>query len=361
MEWGMLAAWRVLQTTKKKKPIEKAVWQIWIEFYLAELERYYGVHHKDLSVGFSLAKLRTGSYVDAIASAVIAHWHVARLGILGLSYATWLPDKTKEEKETREHALVTVSNWLVELLNANPSSLRPLIDLHHAELFLAWGTLLHVHRFEDLKKVLFMLSNRLFTRRFGQAHIPFIDGRNSIETVFEFAATHEKPDEFCDTSSVYLLCLMELVCILPDEDRDTLLLQIFQTLVMGHADDGEPVPECSPIDLMMWCPPDDWGEKVLVKSLSNEGECATISLGKPGQFEPTSGTEIADELKKLVDETRRKRKFESAAYLPMAAAVLGCIKHRSPIPPEMWRGGSFGPPENEATSRHHRKKAKKKK
>ena len=116
---------------------------------------------------------------------------------------------------------------MVELLNANPSSLRPLIDLHHAELYLAWGTLLHVHRFEDLKNVLYMLSNRLFTRRFGQAHIPFINGRNSIETVFEFAATHEKPDEFCDTSSVYLLCLMELVCILPDEDRDTFLSRVF--------------------------------------------------------------------------------------------------------------------------------------
>lgn len=237
IEWGILSAWDVARRSTKK-PISNAVAQMWVFFYLAELERYYSEHCGDLAVRFSLDKPTSGSFIDAIASAVVAHWHVARLGILGVSYYESLPRKTQEEKNARTEALATVSNWLVGLLNGNPSSLRPLIDLHQIEMFLTWGTLMQVGREEDVVKWLTMLVNRLTMRRSGLAELPFIEGHNSVDLVFEFAATGERPHEFCDTSSVYLMCLMELTCSVPPEARDELLSNVYHRLVLGPTDEG---------------------------------------------------------------------------------------------------------------------------
>jgi len=180
-------------------------------------------------------------------------------------------------------------------------------------------------------------------RRSGEGQIPFIEGGNSMQLVFEYVASGEQPDEFCDTSSVYLTCLMEMICVLPLTLRDSLLESVYRRLVLGRADCGTPIPNCEPIDLMTWIPPVDWGNRVLTHSLEHEGECATIQLASFDGKEPSTASEIADALSRLVAETRTKRKFTWPEGLPMAAIVLACSKHRSPLPPEFWRSSAFPP------------------
>jgi hypothetical protein len=151
----------------------------------------------------------------------------------------------------------------------------------------------------------------------------------------------EKPDEFCDTSTVYLTCLMEMVCALPVAQRNPLLEGIYRRLVLGRADCGTPMPNCEVIDLMTWIPPTDWADRVLTQSLDHEGECVTIQLASFDGKQPTTGDEIADRLSTLVTETRKKRSFKWPEGLPMAVVILACCKHRSPLPPEFWRSSAF--------------------
>src|SRR5262249_17439964 len=145
----------------------------------------------------------------------------------------------------------------------------------------------------------------------------------------------------CDGSSVYLTCLMEMTCVLPSAQRDRLLESVYRRLVFGRADCGTPFENCSPIDLMSWFPPVDWGDRILTQSLAQEGECTSIQLASFNGKEPSTGREIADALTRLVAEQRNKRGFTWPEGLPMAVILLACCKHRSPLPPEFWRGTIF--------------------
>ena len=236
-----------------------------------------------------------------------------------------------------------MSNWLVGLLTGNPSALRPVIDLHHIELFLTWSCLLRAGRLTDIVTWLTILSNRLLMRRSGLGQLPFLAGNNAMELVFEYVASGEKPDEFCDTSSVYLTCMLEMICALPVEDRNRLLENVYRRLVLGRADCGTQMERCPPIDLMSWIPPADWGDRVLTQSLQQEGECTVIQFAGFDGKEPSTGSQIADILTTLVAETRKKREFRHADGVPIAVVVLACSKHRTPLPPEFWRAVVFPP------------------
>ncbi|MBM3967977.1 MAG: hypothetical protein FJ308_23420 [Planctomycetes bacterium] len=284
---------------------------------------------------------RGGGFVDTIATAVLAHWHIARIGILAVSFFELLPADAPDSEGQRYDALVRASDYLTGLYNGNPSCLRPLIDLHHLELFLTWGTLMQVGRETDLSNLIRMLVHRLTMRRFGNAEIPFIEGHNSVALVLEYVASGAKPHEFCDTSSVYLTCLLELICRFEPSSRDQLLSDTYRRLVQGRSDEGNQINGTEPIDLMLWIPPEDWGEKVLTHSLAHEGECATIRLGRFGN-ETLTGAEIYEHIRGIVIETRQKRPFSYPKGVPYSVVLLACIKHRSPLPPEFWRRSVFG-------------------
>ncbi len=340
MEWGMIAAWNVANVCEKGE-IKTAVAHIWISFYVAELDRYYHNHAADLAVDYSLHKHLSDSLVDAVATAVIAHWHTARLGILGAAYAELLPRDSDEATETRQRALIDVSNWLVRHLIANPAAMRPVLDIHHIELFLAWAVFMQVGRDRDVYRWLLMLIDRLSVRRAGLAEIPFIEGSNRIELVFECVALGKKPPEFCDGSSVYVVCLMELLCALPERQRNELLENVYLLLAQGTDSAGEAMEGIEPLNLMLWIPPADWSERVLTKTLADEGECAGIHLNSSGETTRLPGTEIAASIENAVRETREKREFKYPSGLPLSVVVLACLKHRSPLPPELWRRAVF--------------------
>ena len=340
VEWAVLAAWQVQQTTTHKN-VKAAVFQMWVGFYIVELERYYTTHSSELSTQHSLEVIRTGNYLDAIIAGTNAFWHIGRLGILAVSFSELLPRGTQDEKTRRLEAKHRAANWLVGLLNANPASQRPLIDLHHIELYLIWKTLWQVARHNDIGEWLDGLFSPLLFRRIGAIPLPFIEGGNSLELVLKHVATGEKPPEFSDQSSVLLLTLLELCFSLDREKRNELIEKYYQQLILGRDGNGQQFKQCEPINLMGWVPPDDWAKKVLAKTLAYEGESQTLELF---EVEPNNGTgaAIASRIEEFVQQSRKASETKFPDDLPIAAIVLGCLKNRSPLPPEIWRISIFG-------------------
>jgi hypothetical protein len=339
-EWAMLAAWRVHQGTRNDA-VKAAVFQMWVGFYVAELERYYEAHAIELATEHGLETIRTSSYVDAVAAAVRVFWHIAREGILAISFAELLPSKDDDQKKYRQEAMRKAANWLASLINAHPAALRPLLDLHHIELFLIWCAFSQVGRREDIHNWLWGLHSRLFVRRAGTVKVPFIEGHSSLDLVFEWVANDKKPPEFCDESSLLILFLLELCFSLAPSERNELLARYYQQIVLGRDCNGEQLQNTRPLDLMAWGPPDDWGQKVLVKTLADEGESQTLEAfdtsAKP------EGEVIAAKLEDFVRQSRVARQTSFPEGIPIAVIILACLKHRSPLPPELWRRSIFGP------------------
>jgi hypothetical protein len=338
-EWAMLSAWNVNQASSSRN-IRLAVPQMWIDFYLAELERYYEAHSIELAAKDGLDVNRAGSYVDSVVSAVVAFWHVARIGILALAFAELLPRSDEAERAIREQAMRKVANWLATLLSANPAALRPLLDVHHIELFLIWRTFWQLKRSNDICTWLHGLRNCLLVRRAGTTPLPFLEGGNSLSAVFEAVAAEDKPPEFCDQSSMLLLCILEWCFSLPIQERDRLVELYYKQLVLGRDSQGQPLGDSLPIDLLGWVPPEDWGKKVLVKGLADEGESQSFETLGPDAVQ--DGSTIARHIENFIRESRSARKTSFPEGLPISVVVLACLKHRSPLPAELWRASIFG-------------------
>lgn len=338
-EWAMLSAWRVHQESSNRG-LGLAVFHIWVDFYLAELERYYEARGNELGARDGLDVNRAGSYVDSVVSAVVAFWHIARLGILAISFAELLPRGDKTEMAVREQAMQKVADWLATLLTANPAALRPLLDLHHIELFLIWRTFWQLARSNDIFAWLLGLGNCLLVRRAGTTPLPFLEGGNSLTSVFEAVATGDRPPEFCDQSSMLLLCILEWCFSLPFRERDRLVELYYKQLVLGRDSKGQPLGDAQPIDLLAWVPPENWGKKVLVKGLADEGESQSFETLGPDAVQ--DGSTIARHFENFIRKSRSARKTSLPEGLPISVVVLACLKHRSPLPAELWRASIFG-------------------
>ncbi|HOW65160.1 MAG TPA: hypothetical protein P5186_02700 [Candidatus Paceibacterota bacterium] len=337
-EWAMLCAWHVHQTSANER-VRVAVSQMWVGFYLAELERFYEVHSDELATKDGLAVDHTGSYVDSVVAAVVAFWHIARLGILAQAYAELMPQKGNAEGTGRKAAIQKAANRLARLLNANPATFRPLLDLHHIELFLIWRTFWQSRRLNDIFTWLHHLRNCLLVRRAGSTPLPFLEGGNSLSTVLETIATEEKPPEFCDNSSMLLLCIMEWCFSLPTEQRNQLIELYYRQIVLGIDNEGKPLGDAIPIDLLSWVPREDWGLKVLGQGLADDGECQSIETLGPNAVR--DGATIANHLEHFIRMSRSARKNPFPEGLPISVIVLACLKHRSPLPAELWRHSIF--------------------
>ena len=192
---------------------------------------------------------------------------------------------------------------------------------------------------DDIYKWLQSLRSYLLVRRAGAASLPFIEGYNNLDLVFEFVATSEKPPEFCDQSSMLLLCLLEFCFSLEPAQRNELIALYYREIVLGQDSYGAQMKDRTPIDLMGWFPPEDWAKKVFTKSLSDEGESQTVEF-----FESPSGKDgsaIAVKLEAFIKQSRTARKTELPEHIPISAVILACLKHRSPLPAEIWRRSIF--------------------
>lgn len=342
IEWGMLAIWEVARKTETKG-IRNLVAHTWIDFYVKELERYYHDNIEYLCVEKSLDRGCSEMLVGTAVSGVVAHWHLARLGLLSLACAEAMPRETDDQREVGFRLLHQLASWTAGLIDANVSTLRPLVDLNHIELFLTWQVFRRVGRRQDLHVWLTMLVNQLSMRRAGTGQLPFIEGNNSMELVFEAIAECEAPPEYCETSSVYLTCLLELVCESQFQDASDLAAVIYRRLVLGCADDHKQIDGCQPIELMMWFPPSDWEQHVLTECLANTGSCFTISYGQPWDEPMTETAEIVAEVERFVRASREAVPITLPSVVPASAITLACLKHRTPLIPEYWRRLAFPP------------------
>jgi hypothetical protein len=93
----VLAVWKVKEKSTNKK-VQAAVLQMWLQFYVAELERFYEKHEADLHTEHCFDDLITPSYLQNAAASSMAFWHLGRMGILNLAYQQLVPHETPEER-----------------------------------------------------------------------------------------------------------------------------------------------------------------------------------------------------------------------------------------------------------------------
>ncbi|MBN1972586.1 MAG: hypothetical protein JW787_03035 [Sedimentisphaerales bacterium] len=350
IEWAMLALWSRYNELPKRgaKKLKKTIVDIWLNLYVTELGKYFSIVESVLTTqhGFSINKIGPDFGISPINDAYLAYWHLGRLGILTLAPQDF-QISGKSKKETNEHNIFIQelvkrsSDWLVKCLHLNPCALRPLLDLNHIELFLIWVILFQAGRIKDIYVWLSELEARLLMRRAKMnIKIPFIESSSRMDLVAEYAATGQRPYNYSDSSSYLLLMILELCFSLPDKQRDELLDRYMNRLIKGIDESGEPiesVKEEGEIDLQSWVPPEDWAKRVL------EGPVLDGIAITTGNFERfcENTVSLSEKIMQFVSEVRQQSPWKIPQYAPIALYILACIKNKSPLPPEFWRGTIF--------------------
>jgi len=339
VEWAAIALWNAYRIQQDSETRE-AICRFWSEFYIAELQRFYGTHIDALGTEHSIDQAAQGSYVGSAASSYIAYWHIARLGLLSVEAEESVQTPDAEGEHLRRVVLRKIADWTAAVVRANASALRPVLDIQHIELFLLIEIFRNADRLADLEAIFRALIQRLRLRRLGHGPLPFIDGRNSADNVFEQVGA--KPDTpLVQTQSSFLvLMLLEICCIFPVEIRDELICAIHRCLVFGGFDDSSD-ESSRPLDLMSWIPPRDWARNALRGAREGGQSVAVESLASTRSAE---ASEIFRALGRLVTESRKIVALELPEGIPLAAVILGCLRHKLPLHPELWRRFAFREP-----------------
>ena len=323
IEWAVLALWNVycdLQTENLKSIVS----DVWIKFYVEELEQYFTEIQDALTTEHGLTGQGNPSgRLGAILDAYIAYWHLGRLGILNCTFID------AQEQQNRK-VLCRNTKRLIRCLQSNPGALRPLLDIHHVELFLMWRILWQSGCQDEIYNWLGALENRLLTRKVRISGIPFIEARSRMDLVAEFAATSKRPTEFVDGSSYLLLMVLELCFSLKESQRDELLERYFTQVVKGVDENA--------IALLGWAPPDDWDKRILHEKVVDGTAIPTANFSS----DPSDERPLAKKIRDFVRQCRKKFPSKEVFEVPQTALILSCIKHQSPLPPEFWRAIIFG-------------------
>jgi hypothetical protein len=333
LEWAVLALWNAARETQDAS-VRNAVFEVWLKSYIVELERYYSSNIELLATEHSIEV--SGGMLQEGASTYIAHWHLGRLGILAMAAGEFIQGMQNEAAEQTGQIVHRTADWIVRLLNANPSCTRPLLDIHHIEIFLVWRSLVQCGRWNDALNWFHSLFEKLLYRRLGKAGCRVIDYGNSWEGLFEFLATDEVPYAGFGKSSYLLLMLMELCLGAPDQQGESLADVMHRQLI--HAENGErgKLPFKEQVHLMGWIPPADWRDRILAGRV-DEG----VSL--PAYFSlDADETAFPAALRRFIENSRKESSQVLLPATPPSALVLACQKHVSALPSEFWRGPLFG-------------------
>lgn len=335
IEWAMLALWDTYRDLQKIK-LKSTVFDIWVQLYIGELDRYFTEIQDALTTEHGLAERKsTIGQLGAIQDAHTAYWHLGRLGILNYAPQEFM-DTKEQDKEIFENHVSRNAERLTQFLHSNPAILRPLLDIHHVELFLQWLIFWQANYQKEIYQWLGILENHLLTRRTKISGLPFIEARNRMDLVAEFAATSKRPAEFADKSSYLLLMILELCFSLREDQRDELLERYFGQIIKGIGEDGQPLSD-NKIDLLGWAPPPDWDERILHEDVTDGTAIMTANFELPlGDQRP-----LAEKIRDFVGQCREKFPPKESLKVPRAVLILACIKHQSPLPPEFWRANIF--------------------
>ena len=345
--WIDLVEWAVLELWNNYKNLEdeiekRAVFDLWSFLYVGELEQYFNEQYEVLTLEHSLNQV-DGRYhnLAAIINANSAYWHLGRLGILNISPQEFL----LQSEENFDVFKQWVSKWsilAIKFLKNNPSTFRPLIDLHHIELFLTWLTLWQSGNEDEIFMWLSELENRLMIRRVKpESTVPFIEAGNNLELVAEYLASNEKPAQYVDSSSYLLLMILELCFSITDvEKRNNLLNRYMDRIVKGKFYKEDEDKDSTKINLLGWVPPEDWSEKILNGRVYEGISVSTHNFNNIEDKEKS----LVQNIEEFVINTRSKDGFTVNLAIPSSIYILACIKNKSPLPPEFWRAQIWGPP-----------------
>jgi hypothetical protein len=333
VEWAVLSVWDVARKSDDKG-VQQAAMEIWLNFYLVELENFYTKNIDFLATEHSLEI--GGMALQEAASAYLAYWHLGRLGVFAMAVNEFSIIKADQSKAVVNELQPRIIEWIIRLLNANPSCQRPLLDIHHIEIFLVWRALMTCGRVNDVLGWFQTLFERLLFRRLGKAGCRVIDSGNSWESLFEYLATGEEPHGGFGKSSYLLLMILELLIGTPNQQGEELAVVIHHQLIQGKNEGGPKLPFKEQLELMGWVPPNNWGERILREGVT-DGICMPVHFtGGEGDLA------LPRTLKKFIDRSRQEYPFNWPLGAPPSALVLACIKHISPLPSEFWRVGLFG-------------------
>lgn len=336
VEIAALALWRKSLASDDAR-LQARVNDFWNGFYIQELFRFYSTHIEALATENSLDQIAGYSYVGSVAAGAVAHWHLGRIGVLSYSLRARHGSEEVGETQAQQEALNEISTWTVRILNANHAGYRPLLDIHHIEWFLTTFTLICAGRRHEIKPLFQRLIERLHLRRMERSELPFLDGSNSLDNVFEHVATRGEDSQLVLDSSAFVLMLMELSFLMADVERDEMLALIHSRLVIGFEGSGEG-PKSKPLHLLSWSPPTNWAVAVL-NGFANGG-ITTVSGPFTNDRDGEAGI-IQTSLQSLVVQMRATGISPDPQPVPIAALILASIRHRSPIPAELWRQHAF--------------------
>jgi hypothetical protein len=184
LEWVAIALWK-LDAKHPDPSAAVAIRRFWRDFYIAELDRFYRTHIGDLATEQSIDHVALGSDIGAVASSYVAYWHIGRLGLLSVDIADRSELHVTGEGRTRSEQLSEIANWTAMLVNANVAVFRPMLDIQHIEFFLMMEIWRNASRVDAAKDIVEALVARLYLRRLGSSSLPFLDGNNSLDNVFE--------------------------------------------------------------------------------------------------------------------------------------------------------------------------------
>lgn len=339
IEWAAIVLWRSWSKTEDKNTRNELL-SFWYGFYGNALEQLYRAHHDAMATEGSIDQKVGGDMPGLVATAAIAYWHVGRIGLLSQIFSEILPSDTEETQARRTISLRETANWMVGLINANQAALRPLLDINHVEIVLLSLTLSHAGRISELGEIFLPLARELFFRRIGRSNVPFLNGSNSLSEVFSQVVSKESADKA--QSSFFVLMLLELCYLLDAPVRDTLVVKIHRWLVLGAADDGL-IDGHKALHLTSWIPPKEWESKVFY-GFVDDGE--EVTRGPLSDNPMAEASELIDEMKSFVTQMRQvaPHTINYALNTPLSAIMLACIRHRSPVPPEIWRQSAFPAP-----------------
>ncbi len=335
IEWAMLALWDAVPKNRHDK-LYLLVTQIWSDFYIAELDRYFTeVREALVTENGYVSQTSAIGYLPAVQDAYVTYWHLGRLGILHFTLQDLIESQSDKKVES-ELVVLKDAELLIQSLSRKPGALRPLLDVHHVELFMIWQILRQSNNDAEIYRWLKDLQMCLLTRRAKMSGLPFIEGRSRMDLVAEYAATSRRPAEFTDDSSYLLLMILELCFSLEENQRNDLLVTYFRQIIKGVDSEGQYF-DAREIDLLGWIPPNDWAERILRESVTDGISILTHNFEMP----PNDEQSLAEKIPGFVEDSRKEFHSNPNCDVPDSVLILGCIKHRSPLPSDFWRNIIF--------------------
>lgn len=329
IEWSTLYLWNSFRNLKTET-LKKIINELWVGLYLKSLEGYIDNNKLLFEVEHGLkTDKRYVSHLTAIHDSMLCYDFIAKFCIMTLGLFQYIPEEEKCKIFMEQKA-----SLLNNFIRLNPSVLRPLLDIHHVQIFMIWNIFFKMGYDYNIKEFFIQLENYLMVRRIGNTNIPFIEGRNNLDLLVEYAVEGEKPYEFVDDASYLLMMIIELVVGLVKDNGKKFTEEYFRHLILGFGDDDKPITKLkNTIDLQSWEPPDRWDERIFLNKV-NDG----TSISSANFFVNLENIdELDDKIKDFLIKTSEKFPNKIRFDIPFAVYLLACIKNKSPLPPVFWR------------------------